>query len=85
VSATYYQIVPCWEKQPHRPHREGNYKCPGIWPKDVPTIDMPESVFPATPGAANVALDDDRHWQRYIDGNHCAECAKYVDEGDAAW
>ena len=26
-----------------------------------------------------------RHWQRYIDGNHCAECAKYVDEGDVEW
>jgi hypothetical protein len=69
------------------PSHGDNWDCPdhGGSGARADAEDMPESVFPAIPGAANVALDDDRHWQRYIDGNHCAECAKYVDEGDAAW
>jgi uncharacterized small protein (DUF1192 family) len=26
-----------------------------------------------------------RHWKWYIDGNHCAECSKYVEEGVGEW
>jgi len=25
------------------------------------------------------------HWKRYVDGNHCPACAKYVEEGVGDW
>lgn len=35
-----YEMGPCWETRPHRPHYgPGNYGCNGVWPEEVPTIE----------------------------------------------